>query len=70
MITRSTKLTGAIIGTEDTTNSMVSNPQSRKRRCIFNVPMTWRSGVRFIALQGIIWKSAKFSWIGRRCHPQ
>jgi hypothetical protein len=59
MIMRSTHLTGAIVGTEETADSAVSNPRSRKRRGIFSVPMMWRSGVRFTAPQSMIWKSAK-----------
>jgi hypothetical protein len=70
MITRSTQLTGAIIGTKETADSAVSNPQSRKRRGLFGVPMTRRSGVRFTASRGTVWKSVKLSWIRRRCHPQ
>jgi hypothetical protein len=70
MITRSTQLIEAIVGIEETVDSMVSNPQSRKRRDIFGVPMTWRSGVRFTAPRSMIWKSVKLSWIRRRCHPQ
>jgi hypothetical protein len=69
MIARSTQLTGVIVGTEETTYSVVSNPQSRKRRCLFDVLMTRRSGVRFSAPWGTIWRSAKLSWIRRRCHP-
>jgi hypothetical protein len=70
MIARSTQLTRSIIGTEENTDSAVSDPHSRKRRGLFGVPMTQRSGVRFTALRGMIWRSAKLSWIGRRCHPQ
>jgi hypothetical protein len=58
MIARLTQLTGVIATTEETTDS---NPWSRKRRCIFSVPMMRRSGVRFTALRGMIWKSAKLS---------
>jgi hypothetical protein len=54
MIVRSTQLTGVIVGIEETTDSVVSNPQSRKRRGLFGVPMTWRSGVRFTAPRGPI----------------
>jgi hypothetical protein len=70
MIARSTQLTGTIVGTGETPDSVVSNPQSRKRRCLSSVPMTRRSGVRFTAPRGTIWWSAKLSRIGRRCHPQ
>ncbi len=35
MIVRSTHLTGAIVGTEETTDSTVSNPQSRKEKRYF-----------------------------------
>jgi hypothetical protein len=70
MIVRSTQLTGAIVGTEETVDFAVSNPQSRKRRDIFDILMTGRSGVRFTAPCGTIWRSAKLSYIERRCHPQ
>jgi hypothetical protein len=70
MIVRSTQLTGAIAGTEETTDSMLSNPRSRKRRGLFGISMTRRSGVRFTASWGTIWRSAKLSWIEKRCHPQ
>jgi hypothetical protein len=59
MIARSTQLIGAIIGTEETADFTVSNPRSKKRRCLFDVSITRRSGVRFTALQGTIWRSAK-----------
>jgi hypothetical protein len=39
----------AITRTEVTTDTVTSNPRSRKRRGIFGVPMTWRSGVRITA---------------------
>jgi hypothetical protein len=39
-----------IVGTEEIVDSAVSNPRSRKRRGIFDVPMAQRSGVRFTAL--------------------
>jgi hypothetical protein len=61
MITRSTQLTEEIAGTEETIDSAVSNPQSRKRRGLFGVPMTQRSDVRFTAPRGMIWRSAKLS---------
>jgi hypothetical protein len=70
MIVMSTQLTGVIVGTEETTDSTVSNPQSKNRRGLFGVPMTRRSGVRFTAPWSMIWRNAKLSWIGRRCHLQ
>jgi hypothetical protein len=54
MIMRLTQLTGAIAGTEETMDSTVSNPQSRKRRGLFGVSMTRRSGVRFTTPWGMI----------------
>jgi hypothetical protein len=39
----------AITRTEVTTDTVTSNPRSRKRRCIFGVPIMWRSGVRITA---------------------
>jgi hypothetical protein len=45
-----------------------SSEQKEKRH--FGVPLTRRSGVRFTAPRDTIWKSAKLSWIRRRCHPQ
>jgi hypothetical protein len=56
--------------TEGTADTATSNPQSKKRRVLFSVPMTQRSGVRFTAPHGTIWKSVKLFWIGRRCHHQ
>jgi hypothetical protein len=64
MITRSTQLTEEIAGTEETIDSAVSNPQSRKRRGLFGVLVMQRSVVRFTAPRGMIWRSAKLSWIG------
>jgi hypothetical protein len=61
MIVRSTQMTG---------ETVVSNPRRRKRRGLFDIQMMRRSGVRFTAPRGTIWRSAKLSWIGRRCHPQ
>jgi hypothetical protein len=63
MIAKSTQRTAVIVGTEETVDSMVSNSRSRKRRGIFNVSMTRRSGVRFTAPRGIIYRSAKILWI-------
>jgi hypothetical protein len=57
-----------ITRTEETTDTAASNPRSRKRRDLFDVSMTRKSGVRFTTPHGTIWKSAKLSWIGRRCH--
>jgi hypothetical protein len=54
MIVKSTLLTGAVIGTEEIVDSTVSNSQSRKRRGLFDVPLTQRSGVRFTAPWGMI----------------
>jgi hypothetical protein len=51
---RSTKLTGVITRTEETTDIAASNPQSRKRRGLFGVPMTRRNGARFTIHQGMI----------------
>jgi hypothetical protein len=67
MIVRPTQLTRVTVGTEETIDSTVNNPRSRKRRGLFGILMTRRSGVRFIASRGTIWRSAKLSWIGRRC---
>jgi hypothetical protein len=69
-IVRSTQLPGVIARTKGTADIMASNPQSRKRRGLFDVLMTRRTGVRFTAPRGTIWKSAKLSWIGRRCQHQ
>jgi hypothetical protein len=41
----------------------------QKEKGLFGVSMMSRSGVRFTALLGTIWRSAKLSWIRRRCHP-
>jgi hypothetical protein len=57
-IARSTQLSVAIVGIEETA---VSNPRSRKRRGLFDVLMTRRSAVRFTASWGMIWKSVKLS---------
>jgi hypothetical protein len=66
MITRSTQLIRVIARTEETMDITASNPQSRRRRGLFDVSMTQRSGARFIAPRGTIWKSARLFWIGRR----
>jgi hypothetical protein len=60
----------AIARTEGTVDTMASNHQSRMRRGIFDVLMMQRSGLTFTAPWGMIWKSAKLFWIGRRCHHQ
>jgi hypothetical protein len=64
MITRLTQLI------EGTTNTVESSPWIIRRRGPFDILMTQRSGAKFIAPRGMIWKSAKLSWIGRRCHHQ
>jgi hypothetical protein len=53
-ITRSTQLTEAITRTEETVDIMTSNSRSRKRKDLFGIPMTWRSGARFTAPRGMI----------------
>jgi hypothetical protein len=60
MVVRSTQLIKAFIRTEETTDIMPSSPQSKRRRSLFGVPMTWRSGARFTPPWGMIWKSARF----------
>jgi hypothetical protein len=47
-------LTEVIIRTEETADIVVSNPQSRKRRDLFDIPMARRSGARFTASRGMI----------------
>jgi hypothetical protein len=64
---RSTQLIEAFTRTEETTDIMPSSPR-RKRRRLFGVLMTQRSGARFTAPWDTIWKSARFFWIERRCH--
>jgi hypothetical protein len=49
MIARLTQLIREIARTEETAGTMASNPQSRKRKDIFGIPMMRRSGVRFTA---------------------
>jgi hypothetical protein len=66
-IGRSTPLIGEIVKITDIT---ASNPQIRKRRGIFGVRTTQRSGVRSIAPWDMIWKSARLLWIARRCRRQ
>jgi hypothetical protein len=51
---RSTQLTEAITRIEETADIVASNPQSRKRRDLFGVPMKRRSGARFTAPWGMI----------------
>jgi hypothetical protein len=46
---RSTQLTEAIARPEEAADTMTSSPQSRRRRGIFGVPMTRRSGAKFTA---------------------
>jgi hypothetical protein len=67
-IMRSTQLNEVIAWTKDTTDITTSSHRSRRRRGIFSVTMMRRSGARFTAPRGMIWKSARFFWIGRRCH--
>jgi hypothetical protein len=64
------QLTEAITRTEATVDTATSSPRIRWRRDISSVLMTQRSGVRFIAPQGMIWKNAKHSWIRKRCDHQ
>jgi hypothetical protein len=40
--------------TEGTADTTASNPRSKKRRGLFSVPMTRRSGVKFTAPHGTI----------------
>jgi hypothetical protein len=49
MIMRSTQLTEVISRIEETVDIMANSPQSRRRRGIFGVLTTRRSGVKFIA---------------------
>jgi hypothetical protein len=49
MVARLTQLIREIARTEETAGTMASNPQSRKRKGIFGIPMTRRSAVRFTA---------------------
>jgi hypothetical protein len=69
-IMRSTQLIEVVARTEGTVDTVASNHWSRKIRGLFGVPMMRRSGVRFTTPWGMTWKSAKLSWIGRRCHLQ
>jgi hypothetical protein len=73
MIGRSTQ---PIVGTMEITEIMDiagtvnSNPLIKKRRGLFIVQLMQISGVRFIILMDMIWKSAKLFWTARRCHHQ
>jgi hypothetical protein len=69
-IMRSTQLTEPITRTKETADIMASCPRSRRRRGLSSVLMTWRSGEKFTAPWGMIWKSARLFLIGRRCHHQ
>jgi hypothetical protein len=64
---KSTRLTEEIV---DTTETASSGPQIRRRRGIFVTLITQKRGVRSIAPQGMIWRSAKLFCIARRCHHQ
>jgi hypothetical protein len=68
MIKRLTQLPKAITRTEGTRDTAASSPRIRRRRGPFIILMTQRSGARFTAPRGMIWKSTKLSWIRRRCH--
>jgi hypothetical protein len=62
MIRKSTQLTGEIVKivvTVDITGIASSSPRIRKRRGILVTLMMQRCGVRSIAPQDTIWKSAK-----------
>jgi hypothetical protein len=54
MIVRSIQLTEAIARTEETTDIVASSPQSRRKRGLFSVPTTRRSGAKFTAPWGMI----------------
>jgi hypothetical protein len=49
------------------TGIISNSPQTRRRRGLPVTLMMQRSGVRFIILWGMTWKSAKLFWISRRC---
>jgi hypothetical protein len=51
MIRRSTQLIREIVKIVAT---VTSSAQIKRRRGLFDVPMMWRSGVRFTALQDMI----------------
>jgi hypothetical protein len=53
-IVRSTQLTEAIARTEETADTVASNPRIRRRRCIFGILMMQRSGAKFTAPWGMI----------------
>jgi hypothetical protein len=58
-IGRSTQPIGDIVRTKETMDIVASSPQSRRRRDPSCVPTMQKSGVRSIALQNMIWRSAR-----------
>jgi hypothetical protein len=58
---RSTQLIEMITRIEETADIAASNPRSRRRRGLFGVPMTRRSGARFTTPRVMIQKSARLS---------
>jgi hypothetical protein len=56
-----------IIGIMEIAETANSRPQSRRRRDSSITLMMQRSGVRYIAPQDTIWRSARLFWIVRRC---
>jgi hypothetical protein len=73
MIGRSTQSIVEIVGIAgiaEITKIANCNPQlGRRRDCSIALP-TQKSGVRFIVLQDMMWKSTKLFWITRRCRHQ
>jgi hypothetical protein len=71
MIGKATQLIGEIekiVETADIMGIASISPRFIKRIGISIALMMQRSGVRSIAPQDMIWKSAKLFWIIRRCH--
>jgi hypothetical protein len=70
MIGRSTLQTEEIKRTAEDTAIVENNTPIRRKRDPSDAPTTQRSGVRFITPMDMIWKSAKFFWIVKRCRLQ
>jgi hypothetical protein len=70
MTGRSIQLTGEIARIEETVDIATSSPWIRRKRDPSGVPTMQKSGVRSIALQDMIWRSARLFWITRRCRHQ
>jgi hypothetical protein len=49
----------SIMGTAEITGIVSSNPQIKRRKGLFIIPLMQKSGARFIVPMDMIWKSTK-----------